>query len=403
VNRTGELTWEADVAIVHGPGPRTTSVSDATADGIPTPNARTLRVTAIFVLSETGRKASLLDGGDGRARQEITIEVPTHRLHLVSVDARGIARLKLRPYYQVAHDNQIVRVDNPPVYDRPPSVEELFLAAAKNHELERTYQTQRATSPRNQRRSAALQRRLQVAEAFLADPAQRALIHPPPAPTWCHIMTPQGRMLFDATRDAGPAKQVPAEAHRRFQSDERARRHRSLELRAQQKALHEEKKRFVAEWINANGTVEQKARQAAGVLPFGEAIEAIADHTFAPAREVPRYEHDGAARLQAHLKQFPQYGDVVITPSDLVTTDTESESATASQWASVLRIRSALPESIVTLRVHRLSWKRDMRALSLSLYGVLAVCTVGPLIMRREFAVEEPLAANASPTPSHPN
>src|SRR5712691_5337551 len=143
-------------------------------------------------------------------------------------------------------------------------------------------------------------RRLRLAESFLADPAQRALNHPPPAPTWCYVMTPQGRMLFDATRDVGPAKQVPAEAHRRFQADERARRQRSLELRAQQKALHEEKKRFVQDWISANGTDDQKARQAAGVLPFVEAIEAIADHTFAPARDVPRYEHDGAASLQAH-------------------------------------------------------------------------------------------------------
>src|SRR5579863_6723694 len=79
------------------------------------PEARTLRVAAIYMLSELGRKASLLSGGDGRARQEIALEVPSHRLHLVSVDARGIARLKLRPFFQLDSDNRIVRVDNPPV------------------------------------------------------------------------------------------------------------------------------------------------------------------------------------------------------------------------------------------------------------------------------------------------
>lgn len=390
LNMDGRVGWEADVAVAnHQPGITPASVSEVTASAAPVVDARTLRVAAIYTLSETGRKASLLEGGDGRARQEIAVEVPSHRLHLVTVDARGVARLKLRPYYQVAHDNQIIRVDNLPVYDRPPSVEELFLGAAKNHELERAYQTQRAASPRNQRRSAAFQRRVQVAETFLGDPAQRALSHPPPAPTWCYVMTPQGRMLFDATRDVGPARQVPAEAHRRFQADERGRRQRSLELRAQQKALHEEKKRFVAEWIEAHGTDEQKARQAAGVLPFVEAIDAIADHTFAPARELPRYHHDGAASLQAHLRRFPQYADVVVVPSELVTTDTESEAATAAQWARVLEVRSVLPGAIVTLRVHRLSWKQDMRAPTLSLYGILSVYNVGPLILRREFAVED--------------
>jgi hypothetical protein len=378
------------VAVVEGRAASLTFVKELAEPSHSGPTARSLQVKAIYTLSEAGRKASLLAGGDGRARQEITVEVPAHRLHLVRVDARGVARLNLRPHYQLAADSRIIRLDNPPVYDRPPSVEELFLAAAKNHELERAYEAQRTASPRRQRRTAALERRRQIAEAFLADPAQRAVMHPPPAPTWCYLMTAGGRMLFDTRRDVGPAHEVPGEAHRRFQADERERRRRNLELRAQQKALHEEKERFVAEWVSENGTAEQKARQQAGVLSFVEAIDAIADYTFAPARDFPRYHHDGSATLQTHLRRFPQYSDAVVLPLDLVTTDTDAESATATQWARVLAIRSALPNATVTLRVHRLSWRRDVRAPSLTLHGVLAVCHVGPLILRREFAVEEP-------------
>ena len=387
--RSGAVDWDRNVTGVSGQaGPASVSMPETT---IPTsaPEARTLTVTAVYMLSEAGRKASLLAGGNGHAKQEVTAEVPTHRLHLVSVDARGVARLKLRPYYQAAEENRIIRVDTLPVYDGPPSVEELFLAAAKNHELERAYEVQRATSPRNQRRSAALQRRLQVAEAFLADPAARALTHPPPAPTWCYLMTPQGRLLFDARRDIAPASQVPAEAHRRFQADERDRRRRNLEVRAQQKALHEEKKRFVAEWIAEHGTSDQKARQAAGVLPFAEAIDAIADDVFAPAREFAIYDRGGATTLQAHLRRFPQYAGVIVVPSDVLTIDTESESATAAQWARALAVRSALPNAAVTQRLHRLSWKRDPRAPALNLCGVIAVCHVGPLVLRREFAVDD--------------
>jgi hypothetical protein len=42
-----------------------------------------LAVTATYLLSEEGRKASLLEGGNGRATQEIIVEVPANRLHLV--------------------------------------------------------------------------------------------------------------------------------------------------------------------------------------------------------------------------------------------------------------------------------------------------------------------------------
>ena len=73
-----------------------------TTDGMTRADAvRTLTVKAMFLLSEAGRKASLLAGGDGRELQTIEIEVPTNRFHLVVVDPDGRARLKLRPRYEV--------------------------------------------------------------------------------------------------------------------------------------------------------------------------------------------------------------------------------------------------------------------------------------------------------------
>ena len=72
---------------------------------------RTLTVTATYLLSEEGRKASLLAGGDGRAVQELRIEVPASRLHLVSVDANGVARLKLRPRYQSDDERGVIRLE----------------------------------------------------------------------------------------------------------------------------------------------------------------------------------------------------------------------------------------------------------------------------------------------------
>src|SRR4030095_7888793 len=78
---------------------------------------RNLSATATYLLSEDGRKASLLAGGNGHAVQEIALQVPSNRLHLVSVDRRGVARLKLRPRFEIDHDRRIVRVDTAPQYD----------------------------------------------------------------------------------------------------------------------------------------------------------------------------------------------------------------------------------------------------------------------------------------------
>src|SRR6185436_233632 len=238
--------------------------------------ARTLSVTASYVLTEAGRKASLLAGGDGRALQQITLQVPANRLHLVSVDKHGVARLKLRPRYEMDSERGVVRIDAAPVYDEPPTIDELYRAAAKNHELEATYFAAR-NAARSRRGETDRAFRETVAEAFLGDKGQRAVTHPPPTPKRCYLESDKGRLLFDVAADLGRAKDVAAEAHRRFRADLRERDERNRQERTTQLALHEEKKRHIAEWVAAYGTDEQKRRQADGMLPMDEAIEGITD------------------------------------------------------------------------------------------------------------------------------
>jgi len=349
-------------------------------------SARSLTVTAVYQLSEAGRKASLLAGGDGRAVQQITVQVPTSRLHLVSVDPQGVARLRIRPRYETDAAQQVVRIDAAPTYDVPPTIDELFREAARNHERERVYMAER-TVTRAKKREADHERRLQVAQAFLADRAQRAQVHPAPSPKRCYLTVDHGRMLFDIATDEGPAREVPPEAHRRFRADLNAKHERNQQERASQLALHEEKKRYIAEWIAKDGTPEQQARQAAGVLPMEEAIEAITDHAFAAIVDHPAYARDGAERLQAHLRQFPEYADVVISPADLVVVSSNAVKATAEQWAVVQHTQKALPDATVTLRAHRLAWKRQPQAPSLTQFGVLVTQKVGPFTLRREYDV----------------
>lgn len=359
-------------------------VTDA-ASAPPPESARSLTVTAVYQLSEAGRKASLLAGGDGRAVQQITVQVPTSRLHLVSVDPQGVARLRIRPRYETDAEQQVVRIDAAPKYDVPPTIDELFREAARNHERERVYLAER-TVTRAKKREADHERRLQVAQAFLADRAQRAQVHPAPSPKRCYLATAQGRLLFDIATDEGPAREVPPEAHRRFRADLTAKHERNQQERAAQLALHEEKKRYIAEWIVKYGTPEQQARQTAGVLPMEEAIEAITDQAFAAVADHPVYARDGAERLQAHLREFSEYADVVISTADLVVVSSNAVKATAEQWAAVQSVQKALPGTAVTLRVHRLSSKERPQTPVLTLFGVLATQRVGPFMVRREYA-----------------
>jgi hypothetical protein len=349
---------------------------------------KALTVTATYLLSEEGRKASLLDGGDGKAVQQLSLQVPANRLHLVSVDVQGVARLKLRPRYQLDGENGVVRIDAAPTYDSPPDIEELFREAARNHQLERAYQSERQAT-KIKRREADQQRRVNAARAFLADPTRRAAAHPTPSPRRCVIETEEGRLFFDAETDVVPARDVPAEAHRRFHADLRARRQQNLQRRSEQLTQHEEKKRFADRWIAEHGTEDQRARQAAGVLSIDEAIEAMTDHAFAALSDRDRYVADGPSRIQEAVNRVMPGRNTSVSSADVVVTSSNAETMTASQWAAVNTIRRIVPDATVVVRLHNVSWKRD-RAISVGPYvGILVTQSYGPFTLRREFAAHD--------------
>lgn len=377
---------------VHTALRRPEPAADVTAAAAET--SRALAVTVSYLLSESGRKASLLAGGNGHELQEMTLQIPASRLHLVTVDAHGVARLKLRPRYDVNPDQRIVRIDALPVYDRPPDVGDLFRMAAKNHELEHSYEAERAATKAQRRDSQREQRRL-LAQSFLVDSTQRALVHPAPSPKRCSLLAKDGRVFFDIDTDEGIARDVPPEAHRRFRADLRARRERNLHERAAQLALHEEKKRYIADWIRQHGTVDQSVRQGAGVLPMDEAIEAITDQKLSGLSHWSLYAHDGVQRLQARIGTSNGHARASVAPGEVLVIGTNAVKATSSQWAAVQRIQAAVPDATVTLREHKLTWKRDGKV-SLTLFGVLVTCKEGPFTLRREYALDESSAETSA-------
>src|SRR5690606_21239398 len=113
-----------------------------------------------------------------------------------------------------------------------------------------------------------------------------------------------------------------------FRADVRSKQERNRQDRTAQLALHEEKKRFIADWIARHGTDEQRARQADGVLPMDEAIEAITDQVFSPLREHVPYARDGVQQMRAQLAEAGR-ADKSVTPSDLVVQSEHAKMASA--------------------------------------------------------------------------
>jgi hypothetical protein len=67
----------------------------------------------------------------------------------------------------------------------------------------------------------------------------------------------------------------------------------------------------------------------------------------------------------------------------------DATAASAGQWSIIQQLQARLPDADVTLREHRLSWRRDATLPGLAVHGVLVTRQVGPFILRREFAVPE--------------
>jgi hypothetical protein len=331
-----------------------TELVDTPATEVPDPRAASgLTVTAVYHLSEAGRKASLLDGGDGHAVQRITIEVPANRLHLVSVNGHGIARLKLRPRYELDAEQQVVCIDMAPVYDHPPTIDELMRQAARNHQLERAYHAKR-TITRDERSDTDRVRRTEIALAFLADSSQRALVHPSPTPRRCYLATRYGHLRFDRVVDVGPARDVPKEALRRFRADVKGNRERRARERAEHVRLRDERWTTMIAWIDEHGTPDQKARLAARLLPPSEIKEAMADEAFRALTDRPRYTHDGVEQMRAHVQQWTGRRRHHVSERDFVVFGHPVRTVTNRQWALLEEIRAAVPDA------HMVDGNRDL-------------------------------------------
>jgi len=79
-------------------------------------------------------------------------------------------------------------------------------------------------------------------------------------------------------------------------------------------------------------------------------IQAISDQVFAVPGNRPRYAYDGAERLQAFLREYPEHADCTVPPAALRVDSSNAVKASAAQFALVNESKTLMPAATVTLR-----------------------------------------------------
>ena len=123
----------------------------------------------------------------------------------------------------------------------------------------------------------------------------------------------------------------------------------------------------------------------------------MTEEGFRAVDHLPRYQHDGVARLQAHLRTFPPYAKATVSELSLHVSTRYLTDATSSQWAVMQEVQAAVPDARVYLRERVLSWTDDPKAPKLRIVTVLGFMKLGPLTLRREFCVPETCSSMPEP------
>ena len=318
--------------------------------------ARTLSVTASYLLSEDGRKASLLAGGDGRARPADRAagsgQPPAPRV-------RGQTRCRATEAQTAIRDGRrrgIVRIDAAPVYDAPPTIDELYRAAAKNHELESAYYAERVAQRIEAAATTDARACESVAEAFLGGQGQRAVAHPPPSPKTLlrhhrarsravrRRRPTRGSRKRCAARGApalprGPARQGRTQSAGPSRAARPPRGEEALHRRVDRSATEPRNRRRDRQPACCRWTKRSSASLTRCSPPIGDRARLHARRRGA-APDVPPRQSTGSA-------------DVVVAQADVAVRSAHAVKATAAQWAAVQEIQSALPDANVVLREHR--------------------------------------------------
>lgn len=141
---------------------------------------------------------------------------------------------------------------------------------------------------------------------------------------------------------------------------------------------------FLREFIVQHGTLSQKQRFDAGLLPGAEAMEAMADVAFEPVSHFEpffRITVDEVVKATA-LAGLPTKADGAMFRSLNV------KELDAERWGVIKVIGQRLPGATVTAKLHEATLDRDDVPWGIvKRLGALVVMPYGPFELRREFTL----------------
>ena len=334
--------------------------------------------TVFYSLSEAGRKASLLAGGDGREQQTISGELTADNIDLFAIDDGGIARAAIGDLV-MEHPRGY---DNPgfwksgrssPLQDAPPTWEQAVLAVQDAASTARAKAAEKAVAEE----AAMAQERMNIAHnaaivaewerGLLADPAARM-----PGNTYTggvsHEIYTQLRFppYLNDILSAG----FRSEMRRRKEADEAEAARGKADALKVQLAL-------VSEFVATHGTASQIMRYEAGLLPSLELKELIAADLFSGLAEFPRY-----AKMRAICGGGAENED----DEHVEFSNQEATEVPPDTWDTYQAIKAAAGESVsIEIRLHHGRCECEGVPVQ-ERFGVKVVKALGSRNIAREFA-----------------
>jgi len=352
-------------------------------------STRPITATAVYYLSERGRKDALVQGISAEARQSLHLTVPPEDVELLHVTPGGAAFLALTPRYETLPDGRYVRFDDPPVFDHVPTADELLAYARAAYTIRQTIRADYA-GKRQARDAEQREKKATIAQAFLSDATARPAPNPIPNKYVCWLVERDGRLMKFRHTDPPPGGLVPAEAERRRRADAAVKRAAGQARMNANATRADEKRAAIETWVAEHGTPDQRARFEAGVLPPSEVLRCLTEATLAPiAATYPVYRPIRPEELQARFDADPSWSTVRLPALEFAVEIQESQvTAKPHHWAAIQEIQRAIPGATVVLRRDRAYWKGDPsgRAPVIIRYALRVTVPVGPFTLKRVVA-----------------
>ena len=358
--------------------------------------------TITYYLSEPGRKASLLAGGTGTEVQQVTGELTSENIDLFRVSTDGSADFTLDVSAvpeRSSYGNREIRGWEQQRFDAPVNFDGVIDAAREiarqRAQIEADEQPRLAAwgleqEQKNREKEAAevAKNRATQTERFSELLQPGSLFRLDPEQIYCHNWTAS----IDKIKPEHPQYAEFRAQLELLQTEREATARATAQEHAERERL---KADFCAEWIAVNGTDNQRARFAEGLLPADELETALKEAAFS-AFDFPRYRRIPAKDVRATCTETCTCGGEYDSCSVNFQSEDASD-ATAAEFATLELIRAALVHAPMrpaeaTLRLHTGTCSDsdcdpDEGVGRVTRKGILVKLRFGPFTFHRLFAV----------------